>query len=611
MKNMKRVFTLILALALVLSMAINVSAVQPVDVQTDGHVYNVYQIFSGTQTAADATLTDIEWGTGLVTYDEKGNVTASNVEDFLKALKADATIGSLFTDCATANDVAKVLAAQYKDENVKNGFANIVVNHLLNPIMNGEAALEIKDETKTVDLDPGYYLFLDVTEDLAQGHAYNPALLQVTKAGDITIEKKTTVPELEKSIYDGTEQGIQKVDAMIGTNVKFQITTTLPTGMGHYSEYEYIIHDDIPVGMNALADTVKVYLLVDGNFKNQKLVTGGYTLTTDHTDCDVFGSAEEPTADNGYSNNSCDLEVAFADLKKPITLEDGSYTVDANDKFVVVYEALITPEAEEWMKNSVIVLQNNAVLEYSNDPNWNPDAPGNEGKEPPKGVTPESDAEVYLTKVIVEKVDESKRPLTGAKFTLKKEGAAMAPVVTYGEKFVEATEFAEGETKYWLLTDGTYTTTDPATEGVDTTKYADVSKTYKREVYTIVSETAADTPDEITVEVGETGRVSFSGLGAGTYWLTEAKAPDGYNLLDEPIKLVIGFNYQTGTFTYDWRHEGAANALSATMTIQIVNTKGNVLPETGGMGTTMFYVFGGIMVLAATVLLVTKKRMSV
>lgn len=611
MKNMKRVFTLILALALVLSMAINVSAVQTVDVQTDGHVYNVYQIFSGTQTAQDATLTDIEWGTGLVTYDEKGNVTASKVDDFLTALKADKTVGGYFTECTTADSVADVLAKYYNNETVKNVFANIVVNHLLKPIMNGENELEIKDETKTVDLDPGYYLFLDVTENLEQGHAYNPALLQVTKAGDITIEKKTTVPELEKSIYDGTEQGIQKVDAMIGTNVKFQITTTLPTGMGHYSEYEYIIHDDIPVGMNALADTVKVYLLVDGNFKNQKLVTAGYTVRTDHTGCDVFKAEEAPTAKNGYSDNICDLEIAFADLKKPITLEDGSYIVDANDKFVVVYEALITPEAEEWMKNSVIVLRNDAVLEFSNDPNWNPDAPGNAGKEPPKGVTPESDAEVYLTKVIVEKVDESKRPLTGAKFTLKKEGAAMAPVVTYGEKFVEATEFAEGETKYWLLTDGTYTTTDPATEGVDTTKYADVSKTYKREVYTIVSETAADTPDEITVEVGETGRVSFSGLGTGVYYLTEVQAPNGYNLLDEPIKLVIDFNYQTGTFTYDWRHEGADNALSATMTIQIVNTKGNVLPETGGMGTTMFYVFGGIMVLAATVLLVTKKRMSV
>ena len=599
MKKMKRFFALVMALSLILGMAVSVSAVQTVDVQTEGHVYNVYQIFSGTQTADDATLTDIERGAGV---DGAG---------LLAALKADEKSGSFFTDCVTANDVAKVLAKNTTNEAVKNGFANIAVNYLTNPVMNGEEALEITDDTLVVDLTPGYYLFLDVTENLEQGHAHNPALLQVTKAGNITIEKKTTVPELEKSISDGTEQGVQKVDAMIGTYVTFQITTTLPTGMGHYTEYEYIIHDDIPMGMEVKADSVKVYLMTDGVFADKKEVTGGFTVTTGNADCDVFGAAEEPTAANGYSNNTCDLEVAFADLKKPITLATGeTVKVDANDKFYVEYEALITPAAEEWMKNNVIVLHNDAVLEFSNDPNWNPDKPGNEGKEPPKGVTPESDAEVYLTKVIVEKVDENKRFLTGAKFKLEKDGAVMAPVVTYGARIVEATEFAEGETKYWLLTDGTYTTTDPATPGIDTTKYADVNKTYKKEIYTIAIETTAETPDEIIVEVGETGRVSFSGLGTGTYWLTEIQAPSGYNLLEKPIKLVISFNHEHGTFHYDWRHDGADVALSATMSIQIVNTKGNVLPETGGVGTTMFYVFGGIMVLGATVLLITKKRMS-
>jgi len=603
MKNMKRIVTLVLAMVLVLGMAVNAAAVQTVKVQTDGHIYNVYQIFTGNQTANDATLTDIKWGNGV------------NAEDLLAALKADEKLGSYFAGCTNADSVADVLAANYNNETLKNSFANIAVNYLTNAVKSGEANLEITDETAVVDLAPGYYLFLDVTKDLPEGHAHNPALLQVTKAGDITIEKKSGVPELEKSISDGSEQGVKKVSALIGTSVKFQITTTLPSGLSYYEKYEYIIHDDFPAGLSANAESVKVYLMVDGIYSEatQKLVDAeSYTVTTADAKCEVFGEPETPFNSNGYSNNTCDLEIAFADLRQPITLADGSTaTVDANDKFMVVYDALVTPEAEAWLKDAVVILHNDAVLEFSNDPNWNPDAPGNENKNPPTGVTPESDADVYLTKVIVEKVDENKRPLTGAKFKLKKEGASMAPVVTQGERFVETTEFAEGEAKYWLLNDGTYTTTDPATPGVDTTKYADTNKTYKREVYVIQSEKPANTPDEIIAEVGESGRVSFSGLGAGTYWLTEIQAPAGYNLLDKPIKLVIGFNHETGNFTYDWRHEGAGTALSSTMTIQIVNTKGNVLPETGGMGTTLFYAFGGVMVLAATVLLITKKRMAV
>ena len=45
--------------------------------------------------------------------------------------------------------------------------------------------------------------------------------------------------------------------------------------------------------------------------------------------------------------------------------------------------------------------------------------------------------------------------------------------------------------------------------------------------------------------------------------------------------------------------------------IQVINKSGTLLPETGGMGTTLFYAAGGVLVLAAVVVFVTKKRMSV
>ena len=42
---------------------------------------------------------------------------------------------------------------------------------------------------------------------------------------------------------------------------------------------------------------------------------------------------------------------------------------------------------------------------------------------------------------------------------------------------------------------------------------------------------------------------------------------------------------------------------------QFVNTQGTELPDTGGIGTTLFYVFGGILVLGAGILLVSRQRM--
>lgn len=92
------------------------------------------------------------------------------------------------------------------------------------------------------------------------------------------------------------------------------------------------------------------------------------------------------------------------------------------------------------------------------------------------------------------------------------------------------------------------------------------------------------------------GNIALDGLKAGTYTLTETKAPEGYNLLDAPIKVVIDNN---GDVTAD---EKAAE------TINVVNKTGTELPSTGGMGTTIFYTLGGVLVVGAAILLVTKKR---
>ena len=81
-------------------------------------------------------------------------------------------------------------------------------------------------------------------------------------------------------------------------------------------------------------------------------------------------------------------------------------------------------------------------------------------------------------------------------------------------------------------------------------------------------------------------------------YLKETTVPAGYNSLNAAIKVVIGEN---GALTQDG---------DATSEVKIQNNAGTTLPETGGIGTTLFYVFGGILMAAAAVLLITKRRMN-
>ena len=103
------------------------------------------------------------------------------------------------------------------------------------------------------------------------------------------------------------------------------------------------------------------------------------------------------------------------------------------------------------------------------------------------------------------------------------------------------------------------------------------------------------------------GMIAVEGLDADTYYLEETKAPRGYNKLAGPVTVVI---------SHDVTAEGAqmTHTLKQDTTVVekvgIENQSGTELPETGGIGTTIFYVLGSILVIGAAVLLITKKRMS-
>ena len=100
------------------------------------------------------------------------------------------------------------------------------------------------------------------------------------------------------------------------------------------------------------------------------------------------------------------------------------------------------------------------------------------------------------------------------------------------------------------------------------------------------------------------------GLDVGTYYLKETLTPAGYNTCPV-VKVEITATHaedaskETATTTITMKQDG-----TLTNSNEIINNQGTVLPETGGMGTTIFYIVGGVMVAAAVVLLITKKRMS-
>lgn len=104
-----------------------------------------------------------------------------------------------------------------------------------------------------------------------------------------------------------------------------------------------------------------------------------------------------------------------------------------------------------------------------------------------------------------------------------------------------------------------------------------------------------------TLRSNNEGKIEIDGLDADTYYLKETKAPDGYNLLGDPVTVIIANNGDVSV-----RGETLANK-----TVNVENKSGSELPSTGGMGTKIFYVLGGILVIGAGILLVARRRMSV
>ena len=102
------------------------------------------------------------------------------------------------------------------------------------------------------------------------------------------------------------------------------------------------------------------------------------------------------------------------------------------------------------------------------------------------------------------------------------------------------------------------------------------------------------------------GKITIKGLAAGNYYLTEIEAPKGYNKLNKDIEIEINIG---GAIEYKERDSmGPSSVASYDEFIKIENKTGTILPSTGGMGTTIMYIVGAVLLIGSGVVLVTKKN---
>ena len=113
--------------------------------------------------------------------------------------------------------------------------------------------------------------------------------------------------------------------------------------------------------------------------------------------------------------------------------------------------------------------------------------------------------------------------------------------------------------------------------------------------YRVAKEDETSAATEITTP--SKGEFVIQGLDADTYYLTEIEAPKGYNKLAAPIEVVI-----------DGEGNVKLNKTEVVATVKVENKTGTLLPSTGGMGTTIIYMAGAILVIASGIVLVSKKK---
>ena len=310
-------------------------------------------------------------------------------------------------------------------------------------------------------------------------------------------------------------------------------------------------HDPDVSDKGAIGDTVNFDLRADvpkypanasaKNYAISDILSAGLSLTGDSIK--VYGVNADGetllTKDTAYSIDTKRPNPAAASETTSFTLNFVYDEIAAYTQIHVDYDAVISG-------NAVVVTgenTNKAILDYNNNPydssSW---------KDTP------DDVKVYTYGLKIRKVNKQDELLTGAEFTLSKNSDGSNPLTLV------------------KTDDGAYR----------------LALTGEQETTTLVTGENGDAK----------GKLTISGLSTGTYYLTETKAPGGYNKPNTPVTIEIKDDNLDGKPTSGNSSEFADGYVA----LDVINTQGFVLPTTGGMGTILFTA-GGVAIMGAAVLL--------
>lgn len=602
MKTLKKLAALTLAFAMMMALVINANAatifVNPEAAKfAANHTYKVYQIYTGTLSGGE--LSNVKYGADF------GRTGSPVPKSELDAIGSD---GRAFANRLMASDGAllKDVDSPFKTLNQTNGF-------------------------KVENVPDGYYLIVDTASPLSDGDILSQYMIKVL--GTTEIVPKKDLPSSEKKIIsDGhTEDSPEnpglksdgKVDNVsIGDTVTFQITNKVPANASTYDYFYFIINDTLSEGLSLVPSDgsgIVVTASSDGDLTN-------------NTDYKVYtGDAAE-----GHT-----FQVALLDAKGL-----------AGQTITVTYSAVLNENAVIGSDGNL----NTESLTYSNNPNEDYDGSrdeNNPGKPKtdstvPLGETPDSTTQTFTSGIKIQKLDQDMMALAGAGFTIS--GESINKVVRNVEVFEEN---ATGE--YWKLTSGSYTKDAPQSQeymkaqacekgegyivapagytaqsgdkvinGViyivpdantagthvlmmpNTSLYDDVNTKYAKTTTQVVEDTTEQVSQ--TLMVNSDGTLNLKGLGAGTYTIHESVVPAGYTAAKD-VTVVITFDNATKEFTATVNGTTvSADSTTNLFPVDIQNIAGNELPETGGIGTKIFYALGAVLVVGAGVVLVSRKR---